>query len=435
MDRSHISLSELSGLINSALVTPTLSNRWVVAEVANINVNRTSGHCYLELVEKSPVSSQTLASIKATIWSTKYKMISSYFAIEAGCDIAVGMKIMFCCTISYHAVYSLAINITDIDPTYTIGEAQRQRNLIIETLKKDGIFDMNKDFELPIVIQNIAVISSATAAGYEDFLHQLNDTPYRFNTTLFPALMQGKETQDSVCEALSRIANSEADFDVVVIIRGGGATTDLQWFDSYEICSYIAQMPLPVLTGIGHQKDLSVADMVANMSLKTPTAVASFIIESADGYYSEFLNIYDGIVTNATKVLEAKATLINNISLRIVDQAKDSLNRQDALLQRLSNGLEVVVNQSVGSFFNRNSLLRERLDNYSTNALQRQLTRLDHMSALVASSDPKNVLKRGFAIVKVGHRIVSSADQVSVDDTIEIQIKDKNITSKVIQIS
>lgn len=311
MERSHISLSELSGMINAALVTPSLSNRWVVAEIANINVNRTSGHCYLELVEKSPVSSQTMASIKATIWSTKYKMISSYFAIEAGCEMAVGMKIMFCCTISYHAVYSLAINITDIDPTYTIGEAQRQRNLIIETLKRDGIFDMNKGLELPIVIQNIAVISSATAAGYEDFLHQLSDTPYRFNTTLFPALMQGKETQESVCEALSRIANSEADFDVVVIIRGGGATTDLQWFDSYEICSYIAQMPLPVLTGIGHQKDLSVADMVANMSLKTPTAVASFIIESADVYYSEFLKLYDGIVTGASKVLESKWTFVN----------------------------------------------------------------------------------------------------------------------------
>lgn len=434
-EKNQITLSQLASFVNDALASADLSNRWVVAEIANININRSSGHCYLELVEKSPASGQTLATIKATIWASKFKLIYAYFLAETGAEMAVGMKIMFCCNINFHPVYSISINITDIDPTYTVGESQRQRNLIIETLKKDGVFDMNKELEIPLVVQRIAVVSSANAAGYEDFLHQLECTKFDFQTTLFPAIMQGKETQLSVCEALSRIANRELDFDVVVVIRGGGATTDLQWFDSYEICSYIAQMPLPVVTGIGHTKDLSVADMVANLSLKTPTAVADHIIERAESFYDFMTGSVSHVKTSATKILVDRINIINNLSLKIVDLAKDSLNKQSRLLNDRQQAIQTSANQAIFKAQQKVSLMSERLINYSQNAIQSQKIKVKHFSELISSHDPKNVLKRGFAIVKLNGKIVSSPDCIAVEDTIEVEIKNKKITSKVTKIS
>lgn len=430
----HITLSKLAETVSAALAVPELHGRWVVAEIANISVNATSGHCYLELVEKSPISGQTLASLRATIWAAKYKLIANYFKVETALDLAVGMKVMFCCTLSYHPIYSLAVNITDIDPTYTVGEAQRQRQLIIETLKKEGIFDMNKELEMPLVLQKIAVISSPTAAGYEDFVHQIDDTQFNFKLTLFPAIMQGKDTERSVCDALSHIANQEDSFDAVVIIRGGGANTDLQWFDSYNICSYIAQMPLPVITGIGHQRDSSVADMVANLSLKTPTAVAAFIIDAAQGYFDAFSGIHFDIINGAKKAIELRNTYLNNISLKFTDIVKSSLNRQESLLQLKKSTLTLALEKTISGLKTKNGLLKERLTNYSANMLTAQKNKISHLDQLIKSHDPKNIIKRGFAIVKLNTKIVSSVDQIKIDDIITIEIKDKTIKSKVTQI-
>lgn len=435
VEQSHISLSQLATQVNDALAVRELNDRWVVAEIANINVNRISGHCYFELVEKSPITSQVVATIKATIWASKYKLIASYFNVETGCELAVGMKIMFCCSVSFHPVYSLSINITDIDPTYTIGQAQRQRMITIEALKNDGIFEMNKELEMPFVPQKIAVVSSATAAGFEDFQHQLDSSDFNFTVTLFQAMMQGKETQSSVCEALAAIANSEEMFDIVVVIRGGGAATDLQWFDSYQICSYIAQMPLPCVTGIGHTKDMSIADMVAHTSLKTPTAVADFIVERVENFIQRVYLAHEQIYYQTDKIIKNQNTFLDNVSMKIASMANQSLNIQRSLIGKIEATIKGDVNLVINKYCNKNEALQVKIQTSVCNAMSLNDSRLKHFAQMIDSHKPENVLKRGYALIKKEGKIISDPSQIAVSDLISISIKDKTIVSNVIKIS
>lgn len=273
MDK-HYKLSEVCSIVEDVITMET-ETYWVQAEIASISVR--GGHCYLDLVEKSV--SGIVAKMRATIWANVYALLRPYFHEETGTDLQVGMQVLVEATVDFHAVYGLSLNITNIDPTYTIGDLAKQRQETIAKLLAEGVMDMNKSLALPTIVRRIAVISSESAAGYGDFRHQLEDGGYRFETTLFPAIMQGEHAPKSIIAALDTIANQEEEWDVVVIIRGGGATTDLTCFDDYNLCNHCAQFPLPIITGIGHTKDVSVLDMVSFAPLKTPTAVAQYFVD------------------------------------------------------------------------------------------------------------------------------------------------------------
>jgi exodeoxyribonuclease VII large subunit len=272
-DSTALSLSQLNGLIKAAITDTLPDMYWVIAEIAEIKVNQ-KGHCYLDLVEKE--EDTTVAQIRAAIWAYEYRTISSRFASATNEPLSRGMKILFLAAVTFHEVYGLSLNIRNIDPAYTMGEMARKKKEVIEHLKKEGIFARNRSLELPLVPQRIAVVSSPTAAGYGDFFSHLDTNPYgyRFVHILFPALMQGNEAETSIARALARISRKQQSFDLVAIIRGGGSAVDLSCFDGYAVAAQVAALPLPVITGIGHEKDDTVVDMVAHTRMKTPTAVA-----------------------------------------------------------------------------------------------------------------------------------------------------------------
>ena len=255
---------------------------WVKAEISEMTVNR-SGHCYLDLIETEPGTDTVIARCRATIWSYTFRMLKPYFETTSGQAFSEGLKVLLQAKVEYHEVFGFSLNIRDIDPVYTLGDLARQRREIIRKLQDDGVFEMNKELELPVVTQRIAIISSPTAAGLQDFLDQLHNNLHQFvfYTKLFPAVMQGNEAPRSIMNALDLIFEYEEMFDAVVIIRGGGAQIDLACFDQYELAFNVAQFPLPVITGIGHDKDDTVIDMVAHTRMKTPTAVAEFLISGA----------------------------------------------------------------------------------------------------------------------------------------------------------
>ena len=269
-------------------------------------------------------------------------MLSAYFRKATGSPLSAGMKILAKVIVSYHELYGLSLQITDLDASYTLGEAERQKQLTIEQLKADGVWDMNREAEMPLLVQRIAVVSSATAAGYRDFCTQLSEGGYAFRIELFEAIMQGAAAEDSICEQLEAIATRAEEFDAVVVIRGGGSVSDLSCFNSYRLCSYVAQFPLPILTGIGHDKDVSVADMVAHTPLKTPTAVAGWLIErmkSIDerlGEYAYRLTDFVGVflAQSRLKLVEQREKL-HRLTQNILSNRGAALNIKREQLQSL----------------------------------------------------------------------------------------------------
>ena len=275
---AHITLVELQRLVKERLHEQFPLPLWVSAEIAELKVNY-SGHCYLELVEKGGDNGVPLAQSRAVIWRSAYPRVAAYFEAETGRKLAPGIRILVRATVTYHELYGFSLQITDIDPTYTLGDMERQRQQTIARLQREGVWEMNRETALPPVVQRIAVVSSAHAAGYQDFCKELAKSPYAFRTELFDAFMQGDAAEESIIAALCAVAERIGEFDAVVLIRGGGSASDLNCFNAYRLCAYIAQFPLSVLTGIGHDKDTSVADMVAHTALKTPTAVAGWLVD------------------------------------------------------------------------------------------------------------------------------------------------------------
>ena len=282
----YITLSELQRRVRQVLEERFALPLWVSAEIAEVKVNY-SGHCYLELVEKGEGDGVPKAQARAVIWRSQYARIAAYFEAETGQRLAAGMRILAKATVNYHELYGFSLQLLDVDPAYTLGDMERQRQQTIARLQAEGVWEMNRQQAMPAVVQRIAVVSSSRAAGYQDFCNELAKSPYRFCLTLFDAVVQGAAAEDSIVDALSRIAAAGEAFDAVVMIRGGGSSSDLNCFNAYRLCNHVAQFPLPVVTGIGHDKDTSVADLVAHTALKTPTAVAAWLVErmaQADGY-------------------------------------------------------------------------------------------------------------------------------------------------------
>jgi exodeoxyribonuclease VII large subunit len=339
------------------------------------------GHCYIELIEKDENTGSIIAKSRANIWSNIYKSISSYFLAETGKTLSAGMKVAFCVDVTFHEVYGISLNVVDIDPTYTLGESARKKAQVIKKLEDDGIIDMNKMLSIKLLCKNIAVISAEGAAGYGDFCHQLehNAYGYKYNITLFNSIMQGEKAEASILESLDKVLERLDEFDVLVMIRGGGAVSDLDCFDSYLLSASLAQFPLPVLTGIGHTRDVSVVDMVAKLPLKTPTAVADFII-------------------NHTRSLEEKI---------------------DSYIELLSRSVTVLLDKQARKLDQSLTLLPL----YANRLLDRKLHTLELMERSLELMSPESILKKGYAIVEKQGKSASAAS-LSPGDEIKITLVD-----------
>jgi len=404
---AQLTLFELNNLIKSKLETHLAPNYWVIAEISELRLNQ-KGHCYMELVEKENNFIQ--AKIRANIWSYTYRTLSSQFEQATSTSLKPGIKVLFNLSVNFHEVYGLSLTVNDIDPNYTIGERSRLKEETIQRLQKEDLIDKNKQLELPLVPQKIAIISSESAAGYGDFMNQLNNNNrfYHFQTKLFPAMMQGNEAVVSIRTSLKEIYESEISFDAVVIIRGGGAQADLDCFDTYELARAISLFPLPVLTGIGHERDQTVADSVAHTSLKTPTAVAEFLI-SGMGRFDDLLHEY---LYKIEKVCEAKLIIeqqhLQYLSNQIRQSAQQILTTDNHQLEQKSLTLRYV---------SKRYLERQ----------QAQITTLDKQLNLI---DPATILNRGYSItLKNGKSVVNQ--QVEIGDLLETRILNKNIQSEV----
>ncbi|MBI5011024.1 MAG: exodeoxyribonuclease VII large subunit [Bacteroidia bacterium] len=450
----RLSLSELQRVIRDSLYLSLPDFYWVVAEISEIKQNY-SGHCYLELIEKQTDETNVKARIKAVIWSSRFGFIRSFFENATGETLREGFKVLVKAKIEYHELYGLSLVITDIDPSYTVGEMAAKRLQIIRRLEQEGVFGMNRELEIPAVPQRIAIISSHNAAGYTDFMNHLRDNSYGyvFHTTLFDSIMQGNDTEQSIIRAFERIALYINKFDVVVIIRGGGSQTDLSWFDNYNIAYYVTQFPLPVITGIGHEKDLSVTDMVACRSLKTPTAVADFLIECLVETENHLMEMGDEIKNLATEILDeykerldkAKSTIgpltrvliseirktISDVSLEILNIGKGKLYGAGMILTGHQSKL---VSASLTATYSRetrlNFLKTEILSN-TDDYLKMNGNRMSSLETRLNILNPENVLRRGFTITSLNGKMVKESEYLNEGDIIETLFSDGKVSSLV----
>ncbi|MBQ8544214.1 MAG: exodeoxyribonuclease VII large subunit [Alistipes sp.] len=411
---NHITLKQLQQQIKSAVEGALPLPVWIVAEVAELKVNY-SGHCYMELVEKSEskrgANSTPTAQARAVIWRSQWAMISPYFRQQTGSDLQAGMKILARVMVSYHELYGLSLQILDIDPSYTLGEVERQKQLTIAQLKADGVWDMNRELSMPYLVQRIAVVSSAAAAGYRDFMNELREGGYAFHCDLYDAVVQGNAAEESICAALEEVALKQELYDAVVVIRGGGSASDLSCFNSYRLCSYVAQFPLPVLTGIGHDKDTSVADMVAHTPLKTPTAVAAWLTDRMARIEGWLEDMSVQLKTLATAMTKREELRLERLSAEIKLQAATYCQRAEARLE----------------------LMREQLFSLVERRLEREKSRLEVMQRSVEALSPKRIMELGFAVVRSGGKVIKRVGDAEVGAPIEVELADGRIKARIEQ--
>lgn len=401
--RPHITLLELQRRIKLTLSEGFALPLWVSAEVADLKVNY-SGHCYLELIQKEETSANGVptAQARAVIWRSAYSRIAAYFEAETGQRLAPGIRILAQVVVNYHELYGLSLQIVEIDSTFTLGDMEQQRRQTIERLQAEGVWEMNHELPMPLLVQRLAVISSAQAAGYQDFCKELTRIGYRYEVTLFDAFMQGASAEESIIEALCAVAARQEEFDAVVIVRGGGSTTDLNCFNAYRLSSHVAQFPLPVLTGIGHDKDQSVVDLVAHTPLKTPTAVA--------GWLNERMASIEGWLEGAARQLhELTVARMREAELQLEQRLGDlrQLTLECSLRAKLY--LEQVERQ-----------LPERVEQ----RLRQEQQRLSQATEAVESRSPQRILQLGFAILRAEDRAVKSVKELAEHRRLTVELAD-----------
>jgi exodeoxyribonuclease VII large subunit len=451
-----LSLTELQLIIRDSLYMSLPQMFWVIAEISELKENY-AGHCYLELIEKHPDEKNIRARVRAVVWNKRYGFLKSFFENVTGESLREGLKILVKTKVEYHEVYGLSLVISDIDPTFTIGEMAMKRQLVIKRLEQEGVFTMNKEIDFPLLPQRIAIISSRTAAGYSDFINHLhgNNFGYVFYTALIESAMQGAETESGILNALDKIAENAHLFDLVVIIRGGGSQTDLSWFDSYNIAYYVTQFPLPVLTGIGHDKDMSVTDMVANMALKTPTAVADFIIDTVAGLENhlmeqgkEIMDLAQEIIGKNKNWLESSGSQLVHITRMMISDSKDRLSEK--IIKIINVGKEytfraglIPANQStrlasgVTAYSNmkRSFLVRssEGLKSLTLSSLEASRKKVQVLEKSLDLMNPEKVLLRGYTITSCNGKIIKKSDELRTDDLIDTQFSDGNVKSRILE--
>ena len=425
----RLTLYELNSLVREVIECEMPNEYWVEAELSECRESR--GHCYMELIQKDEQNATPVAKASAKCWASKWMIVRPYFERTTGQRLHAGMKVLLKVYPQFHEAFGFSWIVTDIDPTYTLGDMARKRQEIIRQLKEEGVFDLQKELQLPLFCQRIAVISSATAAGYGDFCNQLADNPYgfQFRTQLFPAIMQGEGVEQSIIAALERIYHK--DIDCVVIIRGGGATSDMSGFDTLALAENVANFPLPIITGIGHDRDESILDMVSHTSVKTPTAAAAFLIDHLKTVMDILNDSQEQIVRLAQQKLtfyKSQFATIAELLPRLFSNVKV---RQEARLDALNNQMVSAVREHILTHQSKISTLEGRMPILLDRRLMTEKHRLQLLEEKAKSLDPALLLKRGYSItLKDGHAIRDAATLCSGDE-IETRLANGTIHSTV----
>lgn len=406
-----LSLYDLNALVRRSLEQCLPDEYWVQAELSEVRVHPATGHCYVEFVQKDPRSNNLVAKARGVIWNNVFRLLRPYFEESTGQVFTAGIKVLVQVSVGFHELYGFSLTVHDIDPTYTLGDMARRRREILKQLEEEGVLTLNKELPMPELPRRIAVVSSATAAGYGDFCHQLTNNPrgYYFHTELFAAAMQGDRVEESMLAALDSINSRADDFDVVVIIRGGGATSDLSCFDTYLLAAACAQFPLPIITGIGHERDDTVLDSVAHARVKTPTAAAEYLIarmdEAADRLNDLAVCLYEGVTARLkwernrlqqcrNRIPTASVRRVSSAKLELLTARKDLHRSVEAVLARHRHKLE---------------LLKQRL----------------------ADASPDKLLARGYSITLKDGKAVKDASQLHAGDVLTTRVYQGEITSAV----
>ena len=439
--KQSLSLYELNNLIRRNFEENFSTNYWIIAEISELRKNA-NGHCYLEITESK--GGEVIARAKANIWAYNFNRISTYFETVTNSKLQAGIKILIEAKVTYHPLYGLSLTVQDIDPNYTLGEKQRLKLEAIERLKKDGTYELNKTLHLPTVIQKIAIISSSKSAGYEDFVKHLinNNFGYKFQLEIFQSSMQGANVEKDIIKALYKIYEKIENYDVVILIRGGGATTDLDAFDNYNLASHLAQFPIPILTGIGHQRDETIVDLVAHSKLKTPTAVSTFILDynreyekSVENYYNKIIHLSKNIVNKekerirtisnvieveGVKILSSEKNKIQRLQSRVLSDSKNKVQVNKSLLQFLNRTLALCVKKPIQNYHNKIEGLEDKIKRSSLEKLKYAKQGLDSLERIILLLSPKNILKRGYSIsYDKNNKIIKQSSQLEEKEVIK----------------
>ena len=436
----RLTLYELNSLVREVLECEMPDEYWVEAELSECREAR--GHCYMELIQKDERNATPIAKASARCWASKWMLVRPYFERTTGQRLHAGMKVLLKVYAQFHEAYGFSWIVTDIDPTYTLGDMARKRQEIIRQLKEEGVFDLQKELQLPLFCQRIAVISSETAAGYGDFCNQLADNPYgfKFETQLFPAIMQGEGVEQSIIDALGKIYSEYSDysehsdysdcpFDCVVIIRGGGATSDMSGFDTLALAENVANFPIPIITGIGHDRDESILDMVSHTRVKTPTAAAAFLIDHLKTIMDILNDSQEQIVRLAQQKLayyKSQFSAIAEVLPRLFSNVKV---RQEARLDALNNRLILSSGGKLSSLKAQLSTLAEHLPILLDRRLMAEKHRLQLIEEKAKSLDPALLLSRGYSITMKDGKIVRDPQTLRHGDEIETRLEKGTIKS------
>ena len=416
--QKHLSLYELNSLVREAIETTLTQEYWVEAELSECRESH--GHCYMELIEKDSSSNTPIARASAKCWRSTWMMLRPYFERVTGRQLAKGMKVLLKVYPQFHEQYGFSWIVTDINPEFTLGDMARRRQEIIRQLKQEGVFDLQKELVIPMFAQRIAVISSATAAGYGDFCNQLSDNEYgfAFHTELFMAIMQGERVEESIIAALDRINERTDDFDVVVIIRGGGGTADFSGFDTLALAENVANFPLPIITGIGHERDECILDTVSNTRVKTPTAAAAMLIDNLARVYTFLQSAESTIAGCIGHALDYEKMRLDRLVRQIPLLFSMVRTREEA---RLDGALQSIRSASDAYMHGRNVSLAtlERLfQNASMHVLDRHNSQLRQLELQLRTLDPKRMLRYGYSITRINGHAVRDAKDLKAGDEI-----------------
>lgn len=416
----HFSLYELNSLVRDVIAMSLPDSYWVEAELSEAREGY-GGHCYMELIEKDECSNTPIAKAHASCWRNRWMVIKPQFERVTGQRIHAGMKVLLKVHAQFHENYGFSWIVDNIDPNYTMGDMMRKRMEIVQTLKEEGVFDLQKELELPMFCQHIAVISSATAAGYGDFCNQLadNEDGLSFHTQLFPAIMQGEGVEQSIIAALDRINAEWESWDCVVIIRGGGATSDLSGFDTLSLAENVANFPLPIITGIGHERDESVLDMISFRRVKTPTAAAAFLIQHLTDVYMRVQDAQETIVNHVIQRLRVERMRLDRLSDAIPVQFALVKNRQEARNDRLMSRISTSIPQRLSDALHKMEMTSRTIQTVIDKKLINEKYRLQMLEQRIQSQDPELLLRRGYSITLKKGKSVRKADDLQEGDILE----------------
>ena len=429
--KNTVTLYELNHLVSKVIESEMPSEYWVEAELSECRESR--GHCYMELIQKDERTATPIAKASAKCWANKWMLIRPGFERTTGQRLHAGMKVLLKVYAQFHEAYGFSWIVTDIDPTYTLGDMARKRQEIIRQLKEEGVFDLQKELQLPLFCQRIAVISSETAAGYGDFCNQLADNPYgfQFQTRLFPAIMQGEGVEQSIIAALERIFSFHIpqNFDAVVIIRGGGATSDMSGFDTLALAENVANFPLPIITGIGHDRDESILDMVSHIRVKTPTAAAALLIDHLKTVLDAINDAQEQIVRLAQQKLTSHKSRLSTFAEILPRLFTNVKTRQEVRLDSLNSRMTTAIRQSIVTHQSLINALEVKMPILLDRRLMAEQHRLQLIEEKTKNLDPALLLKRGYSITLHNGKAVRSPQQLQSGDEIETRLEKGTIKS------